>query len=61
VIEQLPSGVTELSCHPAAEVDHESSYGHERLQEMETLCDPRVRAAVERRDVALRSFADFSA
>ena len=58
VIEKLPPGVTELSCHPAAEVDHESSYRHERLQEMETLCDPRVRAAIRRRDIALRSFAD---
>jgi chitin disaccharide deacetylase len=59
VIDELPLGVTELACHPAAEVDHESSYGHERLQEVETLCDPRVRAAIERHGVALRSFADL--
>jgi len=61
VIDELPLGVTELACHPAAEVDHESSYGHERLQEVETLCDPRVSAAIERRGVALRSFADLPA
>jgi predicted glycoside hydrolase/deacetylase ChbG (UPF0249 family) len=61
VIEDLPPGVTELACHPAAEVDHESSYEHERLMEVETLCDPRVRAAIERRGVALRSFADLPA
>lgn len=61
VIEELPPGVTELGCHPAAEVDHESGYGHERLQEMETLCDPRIRAAIERRGVVLRSFADLPA
>ena len=60
VIEELPSGVTELACHPAAEVDHESSYGHERLQELETLCDQRVRAAIEGGGIALRSFAELS-
>jgi predicted glycoside hydrolase/deacetylase ChbG (UPF0249 family) len=58
LIEELPPGVTELACHPAADIDHESSYAHERLQEVETLCDPRVRAAIERRGIALRSFAD---
>lgn len=57
-IEDLPAGITEMGCHPAAEVDHASTYGHERLQEVETLCDPRVRAAIDRCHVALRSFAD---
>jgi predicted glycoside hydrolase/deacetylase ChbG (UPF0249 family) len=61
VIEDLAPGVTELACHPAAEVDHESSYAHERLMEVETLCDPRVRAAIERGGVTLRSFADLPA
>jgi chitin disaccharide deacetylase len=38
----LPDGATELCCHPAAEVDFRSSYGPERLQELEALCDPTV-------------------
>jgi predicted glycoside hydrolase/deacetylase ChbG (UPF0249 family) len=57
VIETLPPGVTELACHPAAEHDHDSDYGEERIRELETLCDPRVRAAIDRSGVELRSFA----
>ena len=60
-IEELPAGVTELGCHPAMEVDHDSTYGRERLQEVETLCDPRVREAIDRCRVSLRSFADLPA
>jgi predicted glycoside hydrolase/deacetylase ChbG (UPF0249 family) len=56
-IESLPPGVTELACHPAAVDDHESMYGAERLIEAEALCDPRVRAAVDRSGVVLESFA----
>jgi chitin disaccharide deacetylase len=59
VIETLPAGVTELACHPAAEHDHDSVYGEERIREVETLCDPRVRAAIDRCGIALRSFADL--
>jgi chitin disaccharide deacetylase len=59
VIEKLPAGVTELACHPAAELDHHSAYGEERIRELETLCDPRVRAAMDRSGIALRSFADL--
>jgi predicted glycoside hydrolase/deacetylase ChbG (UPF0249 family) len=57
-VRALPAGVTELACHPAAEVDHPSTYGGERIQEVEALCDPRVRAAIEDCGVALGSFAD---
>ncbi len=59
-IEELPPGVTELGCHPAAEADHPSAYGEERLRELEALCDPRVAAAIHRCDIALRSFADLT-
>jgi chitin disaccharide deacetylase len=57
VIEALPPGVTELGCHPAAEVDFESTYAAERLRETESLCDSRVRNAIGRCGVTLRSFA----
>jgi chitin disaccharide deacetylase len=58
-IEELPEGVTELGCHPAAEEDHASEYGLERLRELETLCDPMVVAAIERSGIALRSFGEL--
>jgi predicted glycoside hydrolase/deacetylase ChbG (UPF0249 family) len=60
VIEKLPAGVTELACHPAAAHDHDSAYGEERIRELETLCDPRVRAAIDRSGVDLSSFADLA-
>ena len=56
-IESLPVGTTELACHPAASVDHDSAYGEERLRETEALCDPRARAAIKRRGIVLTSFA----
>jgi predicted glycoside hydrolase/deacetylase ChbG (UPF0249 family) len=59
-IEELPGGVTELGCHPAAEVDHPSAYGRERLLELAALCDPRVATAIDRCEVALRSFGDLT-
>jgi len=59
VIDSLPNGTTELGCHPAAVVDHESTYAEERLREVEALCDPRVRAALERQQVKLLSFPDL--
>jgi predicted glycoside hydrolase/deacetylase ChbG (UPF0249 family) len=56
IIEELPQGVTELGCHPAVDPDHPTAYAEERLQELQTLCDPRVAEAVDRCGVALRSF-----
>jgi predicted glycoside hydrolase/deacetylase ChbG (UPF0249 family) len=58
-IEALPSGVTELGCHPASEDDHPSAYNRERLRELAALCDPRVADAIDRCEVALRSFDDL--
>jgi chitin disaccharide deacetylase len=55
-IAELPDGTHELCCHPAAELDFHSSYGVERLQELESLCDPAVREALTAADVALDSF-----
>jgi predicted glycoside hydrolase/deacetylase ChbG (UPF0249 family) len=59
-IERLEPGVTELGCHPATDVDHESTYGGERVRELATLCDPSVRAAIVAGGVQLLSFADLS-
>jgi predicted glycoside hydrolase/deacetylase ChbG (UPF0249 family) len=56
----LPAGVTELACHPAAATDFDSTYRDERIVELESLCDPRVRAAIKKSGVELRSFRDFA-
>jgi adenylyl-sulfate kinase len=60
LIERLPAGTTELGCHPATSIDFESVYSDERLLELETLCDPAVRAALEREQIELRSFAELA-
>ena len=60
IIKGLPAGVTELACHPGLGDDSGSTYDRERTQEVEILCDPRVREAIEREGVALRSFSDIA-
>ena len=60
IIEGLPEGITELACHPGLGGDSGSTYDHERVQEVEILCDPRVRAALEREHVMLRSFTGMA-
>jgi chitin disaccharide deacetylase len=57
LIASLPPGWTELGCHPAAG-PVPSSYDGERRTELETLCDPRLRAGLADRGVELRSFLD---
>lgn len=56
VLSQMPEGMTELGCHPAAVVDVDSRYRTERVIECATLCDARVRAAVTAEDIELHSF-----
>jgi len=60
LLKLLPEGVTELGCHPAIEPEHESSYAVERPRELETLCDPRVKAVMDAEGIELRSFADLA-
>lgn len=61
LIRGLPEGSTEICCHPAAEVDVPSSYAAERRRELESLCDARVRRAVEEAGVRLCTFRELSA
>ncbi len=49
-------GITELSCHPAKLVDFHTMYGNERVRELRTLCDPRVRDAIGALHIELCSF-----
>lgn len=58
LIASLPSGWTELGCHPAAG-PVASSYDHERQIELQTLCDPCVRTALAEAGVELRSWTDL--
>jgi predicted glycoside hydrolase/deacetylase ChbG (UPF0249 family) len=62
IIEGLKDGVTELMCHPAhedAELAAASSYAAARVLELAALCDPGVRAAIERAGTRLITFADL--
>jgi predicted glycoside hydrolase/deacetylase ChbG (UPF0249 family) len=56
IIRTLPEGVTELACHPASTADTGSTYEAERILELQSLCDPRVRAALSEAGVELQSF-----
>ena len=57
-IRNLPAGITELGCHPGQDEHLDSVYRAERLQEIEVLCHPQVRAALESNAVELCSFLD---
>ena len=60
LLDRLPEGTTELGCHPGlGPVD--DVYGAEREIETSSLCEPAVRAAVDRLGIRLRSFADVDA
>lgn len=57
---QLPDGIWELCCHPAARIDFKAGYSGERLQEFRTLCSPEVRAAVAGREIELVGFGELA-
>jgi chitin disaccharide deacetylase len=58
LIRLLQPGWTELGCHPGIAVaEAETSYARERERELEALCNPRARSAIEAEGVLLASFA----
>jgi predicted glycoside hydrolase/deacetylase ChbG (UPF0249 family) len=59
VLAGLRGGWTELGCHPGLDADLDSMYVRERALEVETLCDPRVRAAITGLGIVLRSYHDL--
>ena len=59
ILAGLAEGATEIGCHPAAAADLDTMYSTERLTELATLCDARVRRAVDELGIELRSFADW--
>lgn len=60
ILAKLSPGVTELCCHPAAAQDLNTMYVAEREQELQVLCDPRVREEIDRLGIELCSFRDFA-
>jgi len=58
ILHHLPAGFTELGCHPGSEADVNSAYRDERVVEFQSLCDPRVRAAIVAERIVLCSFAE---
>ena len=57
----LPSGLTELGCHPGTGNDLNTMYRNERERELKTLCDSRVRATIKNQEIELRSFRNPTA
>ena len=54
----LPSGSSELGCHPGEGDDFHSTYAGERAQEVRTLCDPRIQPALASQKIQLFSFRE---
>ena len=59
ILDDLPPGTFELACHPGYTDGLKEWYREERVQEIRSLCDPRVRAAIDRLGITLISFADL--
>ena len=60
LLSELPPGITELGCHPAAALDFNSTYRDERLAELAALCDPSVADAMKSNHLRLISFHDIA-
>ncbi len=61
LLDELPSGTTELSCHPGLDNALPTMYCRERRVEVQTLCDPEVAIAVRQLGIRLISFSDVAA
>jgi predicted glycoside hydrolase/deacetylase ChbG (UPF0249 family) len=59
ILHELAPGVTELGCHPGEGESLDSMYVRERSEEVKTLCDPRVKAALAAGMVQLCSFHTY--
>lgn len=60
LLEALETEVTELCCHPGYTDGLKDWYREERVQEVRTLCDQRVRATIERLGFRLISFRELA-
>jgi predicted glycoside hydrolase/deacetylase ChbG (UPF0249 family) len=60
LLAELGPGVTELGCHPGEDEGIDSTYCHERSQEVQVLCDPRIRENLVAERIRLCAFADVA-
>jgi chitin disaccharide deacetylase len=60
IIGSLLPGATELACHPGYPRDVATAYRVERELEIGSLCDRRIRCAIDENGVELRSFYEPS-
>jgi predicted glycoside hydrolase/deacetylase ChbG (UPF0249 family) len=58
ILRELPSGLSELCCHPGYADDLETAYRAERAVEVRTLCSAQVRESLDEFGIRLVSFAD---
>jgi chitin disaccharide deacetylase len=56
VLTSLPPGITELGCHPGYDDGLRTMYRSEREVEIQTLCDPAVRTAIDQLQIDLCCF-----
>jgi chitin disaccharide deacetylase len=61
ILRALPSGTTELACHPGRDPELDSVYLREREWELNVLCDPSVRQAIASERIILCTFHDIVA
>jgi chitin disaccharide deacetylase len=60
ILQTLPVGITEVSCHPAtAGCDLNTMYCSEREQELRVLCDPSISKSIESMGIRLCSYKDL--
>lgn len=57
----LQPGITELSCHPGLDDQLNSTYRDQRPLEVQTLCAPVIRQAIEQLGIQLTSFSSVGA
>jgi predicted glycoside hydrolase/deacetylase ChbG (UPF0249 family) len=57
ILTSLEDGITEVACHPAADIDIETMYGEERKIEVESLCDESIKESISESGIELCSFA----
>jgi predicted glycoside hydrolase/deacetylase ChbG (UPF0249 family) len=60
ILRALPSGTTELACHPGLDDGADPFYDEERPLELRALCDAGVRAVIAADGIELQSFAGLS-
>jgi len=62
IFSELPRGITELNCHPGLpDTAAGAAYRAERAEELEVLCDPQVRDALDEQGIQLCSFSEVAA